>query len=70
MELVKINGIIIYDNTVRFGDLVKPEDLVPEGFRKSRSVALNLNNALAADPRVKISIIPLGYGNTISRRLY
>ena len=70
MKLVKINGIIVYDNTLWYGTVAKPEDAVPEFLKVGRISALHLNKALAADPRVKIAMAPLGDGNTICRRLY
>ncbi|PWA80388.1 O-methyltransferase, family 3, S-adenosyl-L-methionine-dependent methyltransferase [Artemisia annua] len=70
MKLVKINGIIVYDNTLWYGSVAKPEDSVPEFLKEGRISALHFNKALAADPRVKIAMAPLGDGNTICRRLY
>ncbi|GJZ47718.1 probable caffeoyl-CoA O-methyltransferase [Tanacetum coccineum] len=70
MKLVKINGIIVYDNTLWYGTVAKPEDAVPDVLKEWRSSALHFNKALAADPRVKIAMAPLGDGNTICRRLY
>ena len=69
MKLLKVNGIVVYDNTLWFGTVAKPEDSVPEGYRRGRTAIVEFNKALAADPRVDISMIPLGDGLTICRRL-
>ena len=70
MKLVKINGIIVYDNTLWYGSVAKPEDAVTKFLKEGRSRALHFNKALATNPRVKITMAPLGDGNTICRRLY
>nr|GFC52106.1 probable caffeoyl-CoA O-methyltransferase At4g26220 [Tanacetum cinerariifolium] len=36
LKLVKINGTIIYDNTLWYGSVVKPEDAIPEFLREGR----------------------------------
>ncbi|CAI9259125.1 unnamed protein product [Lactuca saligna] len=69
LKLLKVNGIVVYDNTLWFGTVAKPEDAVPEGYRRGRTAIVEFNKALAADPRVDISMIPLGDGLTICRRL-
>ena len=70
MKLVNINGIIIHENTVWYGSVAKPEDSVPEFLKEGRSSALYFNKTLAAEPRVKIAMAPLGDGNNICRILY
>ncbi|KAI3827182.1 hypothetical protein L1987_01253 [Smallanthus sonchifolius] len=66
----KVNGIIVYDNTLRYGSVAKSEDSVPETLKERRTNVLKLNKALAEDPRVKISTAPLGDGISICRRVY
>ncbi|KAJ0751678.1 putative class I-like SAM-dependent O-methyltransferase [Helianthus annuus] len=70
VKLVKVNGIIVYDNTLWYGSVAKSEDLVPEVLKQGRTSVLQFNKALATDPRVKISMAPLGDGITICRRVY
>ncbi|KAI3709616.1 hypothetical protein L2E82_39382 [Cichorium intybus] len=70
MKLLKVNGIVVYDNTLWFGTVAQPEDSVPEKLRRVRSATLAFNKSLAVDPRVDISTVPLGDGLTICRRLY
>ncbi|KAI3724822.1 hypothetical protein L1987_64589 [Smallanthus sonchifolius] len=70
MKLVKVNGIIVYDNTLWYGSVAKSEDSVPEILKEGRTNLLKFNKALAEDPRVKISTAPLGDGITVCRRVY
>ncbi|KAJ0891132.1 putative class I-like SAM-dependent O-methyltransferase [Helianthus annuus] len=70
INLVKVNGVIVYDNTLWYGSVAKSEDLVPETLKEGRTSVLNFNKALAMDPRVKVSMAPLGDGITICRRVY
>lgn len=69
MKLVKVNGIVVYDNTLWFGSVAKSEDSVPEELKEGRISILKFNKALVNDPRVKISTAPLGDGITICRRV-
>jgi caffeoyl-CoA O-methyltransferase len=73
MKLVKIGGIIAYDNTLWFGLVTKSEDEVkelPEYFKESRKAVLELNRYLAKDLRVEVSQVSIGDGLTLCRRLY
>ncbi|XP_071700949.1 probable caffeoyl-CoA O-methyltransferase At4g26220 [Rutidosis leptorrhynchoides] len=74
MKLLKVNGIVVYDNTLWLGSVAnKSEDLVyPDfkGFKEGRVATINFNKSLAADSRIEISMVPLGDGITICRRLY
>ncbi|PWA50611.1 O-methyltransferase, family 3, S-adenosyl-L-methionine-dependent methyltransferase [Artemisia annua] len=65
MKLLKVNGIIMYDNMLWGGTVVQPEESVHETEREGRTSVLKFNEAIAADPRVKIVMAPLGDGNTI-----
>ncbi|XVE85597.1 hypothetical protein DITRI_Ditri17bG0103100 [Diplodiscus trichospermus] len=68
-KLVKIGGVIAYDNTLWFGFVVEEEEHVPEHARASRKALLELNENLASDPCVEISQISIGDGLTICRRV-
>ncbi|GMH03373.1 hypothetical protein Nepgr_005212 [Nepenthes gracilis] len=72
LKLVKVGGIILYDNTLWGGTVVLKEasEVYPELRRPDWSHTIEFNKAIAADPRVEISQIPLGDGMTICRRLY
>ncbi|KAK9275411.1 hypothetical protein L1049_022675 [Liquidambar formosana] len=69
MKLLKVGGVVVYDNTLRRGMVALPESAVPEWRKQDRQVMIELNKSLAADPRVQISHVPLGDGITICRRI-
>nr|XP_016477802.1 PREDICTED: probable caffeoyl-CoA O-methyltransferase At4g26220 isoform X2 [Nicotiana tabacum] len=69
LQLVKIGGIIVYDNTLWFGTVAMPEESVPEARKPDRHHIIELNKFLAADSRIQISQVPLGDGITICRIL-
>ncbi|KAJ8541591.1 hypothetical protein K7X08_002407 [Anisodus acutangulus] len=71
LQLVKVGGLIVYDNTLWYGTLVMPEErVVDELMRQGRSYLLELNRFLAADNRIEISQVTVGDGLTICRRLF
>ncbi|GLU10013.1 hypothetical protein SLE2022_268420 [Rubroshorea leprosula] len=69
MKLVKVGGIVVYDNTLWAGSVAMPEEGTPEILREDRRRILDLNKLLAADRRIQISHAVLGDGITICRRL-
>ncbi|KAM2002166.1 hypothetical protein ACFX15_025909 [Malus domestica] len=70
MKLLKVGGLVVYDNTLWGGTVVMPDELTPESKKPSRPATIEFNKFLAADPRVQISHASLGDGITICRRLY
>lgn len=71
IELVKVGGVIGYDNTLWNGSVaVPPDPSMRKYVRYYRDFVLELNKALAADPRIEISQIPISDGITLCRRLY
>lgn len=70
LKLLKVGGIIVYDNTLWGGTVAMPEDSTPEAMKMGRQLTIDLNKLLAADSRVQISHASLGDGITICRRLY
>ncbi|KAK8509060.1 hypothetical protein V6N13_062114 [Hibiscus sabdariffa] len=70
MKLLKVGGIVVYDNTLWGGSVVMSEECTPEVMKESRQRTLEFNKLLAADPRVEISLAPLGDGITICRRMH
>ncbi|PRQ39919.1 putative flavonoid 3',5'-methyltransferase [Rosa chinensis] len=71
MKLVKVGGIIAYDNTLWFGTVAEPEEKVKElALRKGRNDVVVVNNFLAADPRVELALVSIGDGLTLCRRLH
>jgi caffeoyl-CoA O-methyltransferase len=70
MKLLKVGGIVVYDNTLWGGSVVMPEELVPAEDVEGMHAFIELNKLLASDPRVEICQTPIGDGMTICRRLY
>ncbi|KAJ0251392.1 caffeoyl-CoA O-methyltransferase [Hirschfeldia incana] len=69
MRLIKVGGIIVYDNTLWGGSVAEPDSSMPEWRREGKKIALEFNKKLSADQRVQISQAALGDGITICRRL-
>ncbi|KAK6944864.1 Class I-like SAM-dependent O-methyltransferase [Dillenia turbinata] len=69
MKLVKVGGVIVYDNTLWGGTVAMPENLVLEQKRKVRLETIEFNKKMAADTRVELCHAPIGDGITICRRL-
>ncbi|XP_050270326.1 probable caffeoyl-CoA O-methyltransferase At4g26220 isoform X1 [Quercus robur] len=70
MKLLKVGGLVVYDNTLWKGTVAMPDALVPEFWKQERELAIELNKSFAADPRIQISHASLGDGITICRRIY
>lgn len=70
LDLVKVGGVIGYDNTLWNGSVVAPPDAPLRKYvRYYRDFVLELNKALAADPRIEICQLPVGDGITLCRRI-
>ncbi|XP_028806470.1 probable caffeoyl-CoA O-methyltransferase At4g26220, partial [Neltuma alba] len=69
MKLVRIGGIIAYDDTLWGGMVAMAEEEVPEDKREWRKQAIAFNKAIAADSRVELTLASVGDGLTICRRL-
>lgn len=70
IKLVKIGGIIAYDNTLWYGTVAMPEKMVLEELKPSRESTVKLNKMLAVDSRVMISHASIGDGITICMRVH
>ncbi|GAB4838943.1 hypothetical protein Ancab_028476 [Ancistrocladus abbreviatus] len=72
LKLVKVGGVIVFDNTLWAGTVSLPDVsmIFPERKRPNWSHVIEFNKAIAVDPRVEISLIPVGDGMTLCRRLY
>ncbi|KAF5449350.1 hypothetical protein F2P56_029808 [Juglans regia] len=71
LKLVKIGGVIAYDNTLWYGTVILSDDDEMEDFlRKDREHIVQFNNFLAIDPRIEESLVSIGDGLTLCRRLY
>ena len=70
MKLVKVGGLIGYDNTLWYGAVATPDDTpYPKYVKYYKPFVVELNKALAADPRIEISMVPVGDGITLCRRI-
>ncbi|XP_071908849.1 probable caffeoyl-CoA O-methyltransferase At4g26220 isoform X1 [Coffea arabica] len=70
LKLLKLGGIVVYDNTLWGGLVALPEESVAEEMKAGRHFTIEFNKLLAADTRVQISQVPLGDGITICKRLH
>ncbi|KAL1557950.1 Caffeoyl-CoA O-methyltransferase 5 [Salvia divinorum] len=70
IELVKVGGVIGYDNTLWKGSVVAPPDAPMKKYiRETRDSVLEFNKAIAADQRVEICQLAIGDGVTLCRRV-
>ncbi|CAL0312817.1 unnamed protein product [Lupinus luteus] len=70
IELVKVGGLIGYDNTLWGGSVVAPPDAPLKDYIKHfRGFILELNKYLANDSRIEICQLPVGDGITLCRRI-
>lgn len=70
MKLVKVGGLLVYDNTLWGGAVALPEESVPEQKRDGRKHTIAFNKFMATDPRVEMVHASMGDGVTICKRLY
>ncbi|KAI0492668.1 hypothetical protein KFK09_026944 [Dendrobium nobile] len=70
IKLVRIGGLIVYDNTLWGGSVVGPvKPQFPGPFEEARDSIMRLNNELASDHRIEMSQVCIGDGITICRRI-
>ncbi|KAK2410828.1 caffeoyl-CoA O-methyltransferase [Trifolium repens] len=70
IELVKIGGLIGYDNTLWTGSVaLAPDAPMLEFIRGYRGYVIEVNNYLAQDSRIEICQLAVGDGITLCRRL-
>ncbi|KAM2535140.1 hypothetical protein TB1_020762 [Malus domestica] len=69
MKLVKVGGIIAYDNTLWFGTVAEPEERRMCKNLQGRKHLLELNCFLAADDPVELAVVSTGDGLTLCGRL-
>lgn len=76
MKLVKVGGLIVYDNTLWSGTVAYSESSLsntckfPAGILSKVEFVKELNKVLAADSRIQMTQLPVGDGVTICMRLY
>ncbi|CAK8562428.1 unnamed protein product [Lathyrus sativus] len=69
LDLVKIGGLIGYDNTLWSGSVVAPPDApMMDYIKRLRGHVIELNKYLAQDSRIEICQLPVGDGITLCRR--
>ncbi|KAL7090537.1 hypothetical protein ACP275_12G047100 [Erythranthe tilingii] len=70
LKLVKVGGIIAYDNTLWSGTVAaSDDDEMEEYLRKVRVDIMRLNTFLAADQRIELAQLSIGDGLTLCRRV-
>ncbi|XP_026451824.1 probable caffeoyl-CoA O-methyltransferase At4g26220 [Papaver somniferum] len=70
VKLVKVGGLILYDNTLWSGTVAWEDDsTLDDEMVHERSVSIELNKKLASDSRIQISQLPIGDGLTMCMRL-
>ncbi|CAN1786779.1 Probable caffeoyl-CoA O-methyltransferase At4g26220 [Linum perenne] len=69
MKLVRVGGLIIYDNTLWGGTVAMPEEQVPIQKKQGKVFVDEFNRRIASDHRLEICLAPLGDGVTICRRI-
>lgn len=70
MKLVRVGGLLVYDNTLWGGSVAMPEAMVkPDWLKASRNYVIKFNEMIAADSRIQIAQVAAGDGVTICMRL-
>ncbi|XP_058765926.1 caffeoyl-CoA O-methyltransferase-like [Vicia villosa] len=70
IELVKVGGLIGYDNTLWCGSVVAPPDtIIYETIRNLREYVIEFNKYIAQDSRFEVCLVSIGDGITLCRRI-
>ncbi|KAL4303865.1 hypothetical protein GQ457_10G017160 [Hibiscus cannabinus] len=69
LKLVKVGGLIVFDNTLWGGTVAQPEEAIPRLRKETWRSIIEFNKSISTDQRVEISLAPLGDGITICRRI-
>lgn len=70
MKLVKVGGVVVYDNTLWGGSVAMSEEDAPEFRKQGRQLTIEFNKLISADPRIHVSLAPFGDGITICKRIF
>ena len=70
IDLVKVGGLIGYDNTLWAGSVAASSDApFTDHIISQRPYVMELNKYLAQDSRIEICQLPVGDGITLCRRI-
>ncbi|KAK1326295.1 Flavonoid 3',5'-methyltransferase [Acorus calamus] len=70
MKLVRVGGLIAYDNTLWYGTVAQPDNPgLPDMVERIREALVRFNAWLASDARVDLSLLCIGDGLTLCRRV-
>ncbi|CAI8594640.1 unnamed protein product [Vicia faba] len=69
IKLVKVGGLLIYDNTLWGGRVAWAEEKVPPHAKVGRTAAIEFNKTIRDDSRADFSLNSVGDGLTICRRI-
>ncbi|AES77089.1 putative flavone 3'-O-methyltransferase [Medicago truncatula] len=69
IKLVKVGGLLIYDNILWGGRVAWPEEKVPMHSRPQRIAAIEFNKKITDDSRVEFALTSVGDGLSICRRI-
>ncbi|GMH13710.1 hypothetical protein Nepgr_015551 [Nepenthes gracilis] len=69
MKLVKVGGLLMYDNTLFGGAMIDPKTEMSDVKRLLLHGIIEFNKAVVADDRVELCHVPSGDGVTICKRL-
>ncbi|KAL2233720.1 flavonoid 3',5'-methyltransferase [Sesamum indicum] len=70
LKLVRVGGIVAYDNTLWSGTVAASEDDDMQDYLKGcRGHIMKLNTFLAQDPRIELAQLSIGDGLTLCKRL-
>ncbi|KAL3679500.1 hypothetical protein R1sor_022456 [Riccia sorocarpa] len=72
MQLVRVGGLIAYDNTLWNGTVAYSDEEIadlPKYVRHFKPFLVELNNVLAADKRIDPALVSIGDGVTLCRRV-
>ncbi|MBA0739691.1 hypothetical protein Gogos_012930, partial [Gossypium gossypioides] len=69
LKLVKVRGIIAYDNTLWYELVAQSEkEVVEDLIKRYQNFVIEFNSFIVANPRVDLSLLSIGNGFTLCRR--